>query len=368
MVVLCHTWLFSTSYPTAWGWVGISLHAGVVGFFAISAFLIYRPFVAAHAAGRAPTRVRDHARRRTLRIVPAYWVALVVLSIWPGTDGDILGSGGWRHFLLVQNLSRQTVSDGLIIAWSLCVEVSFYALVPLLAWAVRRAARRFGRPWWHAELAAIGAFAAMSAVSIYLIAAQDLTPALVNTLLTTSLWFAPGMALAVMSVAVDHGGARAERIRAWLAGHAGLLWATAAVAVVASARVNWALVELRLTDVIIAVRLGYVVNIGLLMVFGGCLLAPIVAGARGRVAAVTTWRPLMALGLVSYGVFLWHAVLGRWLAYHTGVGLFRHFVPLTLVTLAWAIAVATVSYRLVELPFLRLKYRRRRRRDGLRRR
>ena len=47
------------------------LSRGVILFFVISGFLLYRPFVAARAGGRhAPSSTR-YARRRILRIVPA---------------------------------------------------------------------------------------------------------------------------------------------------------------------------------------------------------------------------------------------------------------------------------------------------------
>ncbi len=56
-------------------WLGAVLarfNVGVPIFFVISGFLLYRPFVAARLGGRAAPRVRDYARRRVLRLVPAY--------------------------------------------------------------------------------------------------------------------------------------------------------------------------------------------------------------------------------------------------------------------------------------------------------
>src|SRR5262245_48380037 len=64
---------------------------GVALFFIISGFLLYRPFVSARLDGRAAPRVLRYARRRVLRIVPAYWLALTVLAIWPGLRGDVFG-------------------------------------------------------------------------------------------------------------------------------------------------------------------------------------------------------------------------------------------------------------------------------------
>src|SRR4051794_6890563 len=63
-----------------------SLNSGVVIFFVLSGFLLYRPFVRARRDGTRPA-VGRYFRHRAIRIVPAYWLALVVLSAWPGLPG-----------------------------------------------------------------------------------------------------------------------------------------------------------------------------------------------------------------------------------------------------------------------------------------
>jgi peptidoglycan/LPS O-acetylase OafA/YrhL len=68
------------------------------------------------------------------------------------------------------------------------------------------------------------------------------------------------------------------------------------------------------------------------------------------------------LGLVSYGIFLWHQPLLEQLLAH---GLPERapalpFVVVLVVTTAGAVAIAAASYYLVERPFLALKDPRRR--------
>src|SRR5439155_24326437 len=58
-----------------------NLNVGVAMFFALSGFLIYRPFAAAHLNVRGTPNVRRYARRRALRIYPAYWLAFLVLLL-----------------------------------------------------------------------------------------------------------------------------------------------------------------------------------------------------------------------------------------------------------------------------------------------
>src|SRR6476659_3734388 len=53
---------------------------GVSIFFLLSGFLLYRPFVAAHLSARSAGSLGGYARRRALRIIPAYWFALTIVA------------------------------------------------------------------------------------------------------------------------------------------------------------------------------------------------------------------------------------------------------------------------------------------------
>ena len=59
-------------------------NAGVPLFFALSGFLIYRPFALRAASGRERTAAGRFYVRRFRRIAPAYWFALTVLAVFPG--------------------------------------------------------------------------------------------------------------------------------------------------------------------------------------------------------------------------------------------------------------------------------------------
>ena len=63
--------------------------------------------------------------------------------------------------------------------------------------------------------------------------------------------------------------------------------------------------------------------------------------------AVLTWRPLTALGRISYGVYLWHLPFA--LAFAEG----RAPWVAALLTLTTSVCLATVSWLLVERPVLR---------------
>ncbi len=75
---------------------------GVTIFFLISGFLLYRPYAMAQFAGAQTPATGIYARRRFLRIVPAYWAALTLLAVWPGLEGVFTGDW-WVYYGLFQS-------------------------------------------------------------------------------------------------------------------------------------------------------------------------------------------------------------------------------------------------------------------------
>ena len=115
------------------------LDVGVTIFFLVSAFLLYRPFAAARIDGAAEVAPGKYLWRRFVRIMPAYWAALIVITLWLGTGDAFTPSGLRNHFALLQLYGRDTVVDPPIqVAWTLGVELSFYAFLPVYALVMRR--------------------------------------------------------------------------------------------------------------------------------------------------------------------------------------------------------------------------------------
>jgi len=61
-----------------------NLHAGVPLFFSLTAFLLYRPFAAAIISGRPGPVLSTYFSRRARRVLPAYWVVLLYVSLGAG--------------------------------------------------------------------------------------------------------------------------------------------------------------------------------------------------------------------------------------------------------------------------------------------
>lgn len=323
------------------------LNLGVTIFFLLSGFLLYRPFVAARREGRPPVRLRDYVRRRALRIVPAYWVALSLLAIYPGLPG--FSEHWWRFYTFTQIYWFDSTLQGIGPAWTLSIEMSFYVALPLLAAAVARLA-----PSPRGEVALLLALAGACLAYRAVLQARGGFRVEQNTLLAYFDWFAYGMVLAVISVAW-HGREQGSRVLSLVVRRPWLPWAGAAVVFWAAATQ----MDLSRGFFIVYTDLNYFGEHAAYALIALLLLAPAVFGdwAGGWPRRILGWPPLGWLGLVSYGIFLWHAPLmlevnrldaQTWLP---GSG----FLSLALSTAAIAIPAAALSYHLVERPALAFK-------------
>ncbi|MFL6136176.1 MAG: acyltransferase family protein [Frankiaceae bacterium] len=357
-VVLTHVG-FSTGLSLRGGPVGVAtarLDAGVTVFFVLSGFLLYRPWAAAHlGAGRSPA-VRGYLWRRALRILPAYWLALTVTLLTIDRD-QLRTPVDWLvQYGLAQIYLPARIYQGLAMVWSLCVEVSFYLALPLLAWLLGvRSRRRAPGAQARFELIALAALAAGSlGWSAAVTTGHFLDPRLAGLWLPGHLdWFAAGMALAVVQVRVTADRAAFPTLR--MLGEAPwLCWALAAAALWLS---TTPLCGPRLIDGFTAWQVAtkhvlYVAAAGLLV--APCALAP--HGSGWRPQALLTTGPLRFLGEISYGVFLWHLCLQQGIYAALGYPLFSgHFVVMLVAVLATTVLVSTLSYRWLEEPVLRLK-------------
>ena len=353
-VVALHVSVATKYFP---GWQGAyirQLSSGVTIFFLLSGFLLYRPFLSARVTGRNRVRARDYARRRLLRIVPAYWLALTVLALWPGLPGSPLGSDWWRYYGFVQDLHALSLFGGLGTAWSLGTEVSFYLVLPVYALVLDRAVqRRSLRTLVVIELATL---AMLSVISLAFRGyAAGTRPHLGYTLFGTFDWFALGMALAVISVVLGQRVGPAPSAVRLIERSPWLCW-TAAFGALTLGAAYW-----ERTDRYDAYTAGPLHLIWAVIAFFILLPAVFPGDRRGFVRRVLSTRLLAWLGIISYGIYLWHLPLipriGSWASDLLGVrprGLLFTLLLYLLVAGA-ATACAATSYYLVERPILRFK-------------
>jgi peptidoglycan/LPS O-acetylase OafA/YrhL len=305
---------------------------GVVIFFAISGFLLYRPFAQARFDGTPGPRLGPYAARRVLRIAPAYWLALVVVAIVLGLDGVFTLHGIGTYFGFLQVYDTRTLDNGMAQAWTLDVELTFYIGLVALALALRRVAIRRRRSFLLTEL---GALLVLSIGSIawqiaWLQLSSDASPryypALISLPASVDL-FAVGMGLAVLSVGLADRDSRGLRLidRApWLP------WALAAVC-------YWALVHSQALFGGPKTLSGWVVPHELRAAIALGLLAPAVFGSAGRgwVRRLLGAGWLRWVGQISYGLYLWHLAVV--------IELSRHRVPERFGTAAFLVAALSIS-------------------------
>jgi peptidoglycan/LPS O-acetylase OafA/YrhL len=319
------------SAPDSWthDWVA-RLDVGVPVFFLLSGFLLYRPFAAARIAGERPA-IRAYAWRRALRIFPGYWVALVFTVLVLGLSGVLAP----RYLLLVQAYSKDTVAGGLSQAWTLCVEVAFYAFLPLWAALVRR----LDLPELPALAALFAASVAYKAIVLATAVGAHVGAVDPWIIALPAYWdmFALGMGLAVLST------------RRAIPGRAVFWWLAAAALFVLSAKGA----GLSHPSVAGFSHAQVWARHELYTAIAFCVLAAGLTGPRPLEAA-----PLRALGRISYGIYLYHltvlGLLGKW---HLA-RLEDHVHPYILWSafgIAGTLALALASWLLVERPALALR-------------
>jgi peptidoglycan/LPS O-acetylase OafA/YrhL len=337
------------------GWLGdgrgsaylAELNLGVSIFFVLSGFLLYRPYVRARCAGERTPPVVPYAIRRVARIVPAYWVALTLIAIWLPLSGVFTADGIPVYYLLLQAYDTDTVTGGIGQAWTLSVEVSFYALLPLLALAVRV----LPGPVVRGELVLVALmFTAGVAWKVALFPEAGSAGTALVTLPAFLDQFAAGMALALLSVVLFERErqpvlVRVVERRPWVP------WLVAALAFAPLGLRDGLLAWSPVSELIEKHTLKTAIAVGLI------LPAVLGAAAGGWVRRVLGFRPLLWLGMVSYAFYLWHLAVLEKLEAVGPVG----FVVLGL---AGTAAVSAVSWYAVERPGLRAGRRLARRAGG----
>lgn len=335
MVFLRHAWSFGGSprYALGNGDVALStllsiLGTGVELFFVLSGFLVARRFVAAAELGWARPSLRRYARDRVFRIVPLYWVMLVlvplVMTPWLVTENLVYSLDGLGAFVtFVPMLSAMfpwSFNQFFAISpvWTLTIEVLFYALVPFTAlWFARRrwmvalpASLALSLGWLAFLRSGIGTDLAIwfGSIGNPVLPGRDFGRIVLSTQLPTFAFaFAAGMTVAAIVVARDNASPAATA-------PAGARWLVPG-GVIVTAAVLWTLGTIEqhegLADPFVLVRsdepaaLAFYFMVHVAPVVGfGLVLAGLVLDQRPH--PIIGAAPLRALGIMGYGIYLWH--------------------------------------------------------------
>jgi peptidoglycan/LPS O-acetylase OafA/YrhL len=375
-IAVLHLWWVPVTagagFSMAWGWPGVfiaPLNEGVPMFFVLSGFLLWRPMASAVIEARQLPSIRRYARNRVLRILPAYWAVLIASAlilqsarVTPAAEHAVDGaihspSLLVQDALLVQNLTPRTMSSGLSPAWSLAVEVVFYAVLPVLAicsvgLATRQASR--GRRLASAlapagGLLAIGVLGKLASTFIVpgpeAVFAATWHAVLDSSFLTHADLFAFGMLVAVLRV--EHEGGRFSLSRRTLLSVDCML-ATCSVPFLV---IGFWMIPRYVLDPLIALVCA--------MLLARVVLAPARRGPS-RLVRVLECRPFVALGQISYSVFLWNYPVAVFLTRHGLLSRPDHassVVANLALGMPIVLALSVVTYVCIERPALRVRRR-----------
>jgi peptidoglycan/LPS O-acetylase OafA/YrhL len=318
---------------SGFGWCGVDL------FFVLSGFLITGIL---YDSRNSEFYFRNFYVRRILRIFPLYYAALLLVvllaALWPQAGVWGTHSSLWIAFYLTNIL---LVAEGAAAAgivshfWSLAIEEHFYLVWPFVVrWGTRR------QLMTAAAALAAGAFALRVALVLSgadVEAPYVLTPARIDALAIGAL-----CALAVRGPAGPAGVARTALVTMLVSGASLLL------VILGPTTVSY-------RDPV--------------MQTAGYTLIAVASGAA--IITGITWQPLKSVldnailrwfGRYSYGLYVWHAIVGVFFLYtplKSAVGATgpTGSILLLFFSLVTTILLSVASYHLWEKPFLKLKTR-----------
>lgn len=315
-ILLVHAGL--TAIPG--GFVGVDI------FFVISGFLISRIILKEMEGDRFT--LTGFYRRRALRILPALLVLLVVVLAvgwwrlfpqdmrdlsWSAAATALSGSNIW--FWRTVNYFGDAELTPLLHTWSLGVEEQFYIFYPLLLIGLRRwLPRHIVAALWVIAAASLAIGYGLNVVnkaqaSFYLLPSRAWELALGGLIATGGF---PAL------------GARLRAVATWI---------------------GLALVVVSLF--VIEEGLSFPVPWALLPCVGTALL--IAYGEVGGTARLLSLPPMRFIGDISYSLYLWHWPVMAFWRFERGLTLEPWEMA---ATIAISFALAILSYRLIERPFL----------------
>ena len=352
-VCLTHAAFWTGNYTDDYaGRMFSRLEIGVAIFFVLSGFLLFAPWVRAAQRGGASSSPNENFStpsigryfwHRARRILPAYWITVIGVYLLygfapPGGEESPTGTG-WSGFLHNMTFSQVYglghLHSGLTQMWSLCAEVVYYLVLPLIGWTLVALIGRGRTRAWRPDLM-IGALATLMLVSpiwiVIVAGSEGISPTARLWAPAFFGWFVAGMALAACSPLIRR-------------------WNTTASVVVALALLLIAGTAIAGEPTITPTTASAtIVKHVLYLAIAVALIGPL------TVANTTSWwhrlcgsRPVVFLGEISYELFCVHVVVLEVVMAVLGYRVFSGNVVIAfVVTAAVSIALAWVLHRVTE--------------------
>lgn len=323
--------------PLSLGWAGVDI------FFVLSAFLLALPFAEARAGLIAPVPLRDYFRRRALRILPAYYMQLLILLALAALFGVGRTLSPWEffaHLFVLFHVTSPPVAPLLGVWYTLTPECMYYLVLPLAALWFRP------RRWLGLLLLAVVTMLVFRAWVDTTFGAAPIGER-VNLLAQLPARIDQFMLGSLAAYALVQGGLHAMR----------------------RAREEWIAVAALLVVVVLAIWLqreaqaywhGAAIHYAWHGLFALAIAVLCVLAVRGSrvMGALFDNQVLAFLGRISFSLYLWHFPLFQWIAGAPWAKTLPGSPALHLLTLGVPAAIATawLSWRCVERPFVRLAH------------
>ena len=341
-VLAFHVWLYRENRPEGAreGLLDAALfqaNIGLICFFVLSGYLLYRAFARASVRGRGAVDTGGYALRRAARILPAYYVCVAgclalyaaagVRDLYPPAEQLPLFA------IFAQNYSMSSIMEINPVMWTLCVEAAFYVVLPLIGLL----AYRLGPSRIALQTGVLLALVVVTLEWNWAVQALRANDVVEKALPAFLGHFALGMLVALWAER-----RRARAARSLSGATTAAVFVGGAALVLASAwahEVTWPAREP--LEILGKLPAGA----------GFALIVAAVAAGRGPSVAWLRARPLVAVGVVSYGLYLWHLPL---ILVGMSLDVLPHaLAPRMAVVLAVALAAAALSWRMVERPAMR---------------
>ena len=316
------------------GWSGVQL------LFVLSGFLITLPYARANAGLAAKPRLFRYLFKRIYRVFPAYYLQLfmLVLIAWMVSSEWLVDINNIFQYLLMLfvpppiGLGSPAVING--VWWTLPIELSFYLLLPLFSFL---ASRR------HKVLLMMASMLSMVSWRWYIVGVLEPTsqvPVWAYQLPGSMDTFGLGMLGAVLHVQYSEQRERITQYQNWLKG---LLCLTPFVFIFLGI---WMAEQYETYWTVSSIFFLWT------PIFGSAILILILNCAQNQwlMNKLLANKIVFYLGTVSYGIYLWHAPIGRWLLDSPLIASMEgyQFPRMALLMFCGSFVLASISWYLVE--------------------
>ena len=316
------------------GWAGVQL------LFVLSGFLITLPYARANAGLAAKPRLFRYLVKRISRVFPAYYLQLLILVLiaWMISSEWLVDINNLFQYLLMLfvpppvGLGSPAAING--VWWTLPIELSFYLLLPLFSFM---ASRR------HKVLLIVASMLSMVGWRWYIVGILEPTsqvPVWAYQLPGSMDTFGLGMLGAVLHVQYSEQRERIIQYQTWLKG---VLCLTPFVFIFLGI---WMAEKYETYWTVSSIFFLWT------PIFGSAVLIIILNCAQNQWLSnkLLANKIVFYLGTVSYGIYLWHAPIGRWLLDTPLIASMEgyQFPRMALLMFCGSFFLASISWYLVE--------------------